>query len=261
MKSILNKVLTKITGYRLVNNNNFIGLARKSNSNSFEFIELVNELKLDNELIKFFNESKSQILQDLFVIFKLNFKKNGFFVEFGATNGINLSNTHLLEKQFNWNGILVEPCRKFQNELINNRNCHIDFRCVYDKTGDLIVFNEVEEGELSTINEYSNSDGHNNKREKGLKYEVETVTLESLLIKYSSPNIIDYLSIDTEGSEFDILKIFNFDKYQFKIITVEHNYTKNRDKIKNLLESKGYTRIYEKFSRCDDWYICDEFFN
>ena len=68
------------------------------------------------------------------------------------------------------------------------------------------------------------------------------------------------MSIDTEGSEYDILKDFNFEKYTFKIITVEHNFTKNREKIKNLLESKGYVRVYEKFSKWDDWYIYDEIF-
>ena len=260
MKTIINKILAKTTGYRLVNNNNFINHLNKSNSNSFEFLQMVNEMKINNDLIKFFNESKSQILQDLFVAFKLNFQKNGFFVEFGATNGLNLSNTHLLEKQLDWSGILVEPSKKFHAELRNNRNCHIDFRCVYKNSGNFIVFNEVEEGELSTIHEYSNEDGHSSNRKKGLKYEVETITLENLLVKYNSPNVIDYLSIDTEGSEYDILKDFNFEKYTFKIITVEHNFTKNREKIKNLLESKGYVRVYEKFSKWDDWYIYDEIF-
>ena len=261
MKTIINKILSKTTGYRLVNNNNFINLLNKSNSNSFEFLDMVNEMKINNDLIKLFNESKSQILQDLFVVFKLNFQKNGFFVEFGATNGLNLSNTHLLEKQLGWNGILVEPSKKFQTELKKNRNCHIDFRCVYNKSGDFIVFNEVEEGELSTIHEYSDKDGHSSSRKKGLKYEVETITLEKLLIEYNSPNIIDYLSIDTEGSEYDILKGFNFTKYTFKIITVEHNFTENRSKIKNLLESKGYVRVFERFSKWDDWYISETLIN
>ena len=260
MKVLINKILIKLTGYRLTNNNNFNNQLNKSNSNSFEFLQMVNDMKLNNELVNFFNESKSQILQDLFVILKLNFKTNGFFVEFGATNGLNLSNTYLLEKKLNWNGILVEPSKKFQAELKNNRNCHIDFRCIFNKSGEFILFNEVEEGELSTIHEYSNNDGHSSSRKKGLKYEVETITLESLLVEYNSPNVIDYLSIDTEGSEFDILKDFDFEKFKFKIITVEHNFTENRVKIKDLLESKGYIRVYEKLSKWDDWYICDELF-
>ena len=113
-------------------------------------------------------------------------------------------------------------------------------------------------GELSTINKYSESDIHKQNRRKGKKYEVKTITLESLLDEYNSPNIIDYLSIDTEGSEYDILKDFNFNKYQFKIITVEHNFSENRVKIKSLLESKGYKRVYENLSKFDDWYLYDK---
>lgn len=82
-----------------------------------------------------------------------------------------------------------------------------------------------------------------------------------MLIEYNSPNIIDYLSIDTEGSEYEILKDFNFTKYTFKIITVEHNFTENRSKIKNLLESKGYVRVFERFSKWDDWYISETLIN
>jgi hypothetical protein len=87
------------------------------------------------------------------------------------------------------------------------------------------------------------------------KYNVETITLNDLLEKYNAPNEIDYLSIDTEGSEYDILRSFNFEKYNIKIITCEHNHSVMREKIFSLLSSKGYKRKYSEFSRCDDWYI------
>ena len=57
------------------------------------------------------NESKSQYRQDLFVLSELEFKRDGFFVEFGATNGINGSNSFILEKNFGWKGILAEPAK------------------------------------------------------------------------------------------------------------------------------------------------------
>ena len=66
---------------------------------------------------------------------------------------------------------------------------------------------------------------------------------------------IDFLSIDTEGSEYEILQKFNFYKYQIKIICCEHNYTVNRNKIFKLLNSKGYKREYENLSQYDDWYF------
>ena len=67
--------------------------------------------------------------------------------------------------------------------------------------------------------------------------------------------MIDYLSIDTEGSELDILNNFDFNSYQFRVITCEHNYSSNRDKIYNLLSNNGYKRVMTDISQFDDYYI------
>ena len=82
-----------------------------------------------------------------------------------------------------------------------------------------------------------------------------TVSLEDLLDFYDAPKEIDYLSIDTEGSEFEILNSFNFNKYKIKIITVEHNWTENREKIFDHLTKNGFNRIHTDLTHCDDWYI------
>ena len=93
---------------------------------------------------------------------------------------------------------------------------------------------------------------------KRVNKELENFVEQKGFDKYSAPKIIDYLSIDTEGSEYEILKKFNFDKYIFSVITCEHNFTENRKKIFNLLTSKGYKRIFKDISRFDDWYIYDK---
>ena len=90
-----------------------------------------------NKLISLIPQSKSQITQDLFVISESNFKKNGFFVEFGACDGIRFSNTYILEKVFGWEGILAEPGRNWSSQLAMNRESHIDFRCI--SSDDFIV--------------------------------------------------------------------------------------------------------------------------
>lgn len=64
------------------------------------------------------------------MLYRAKFKQNGFFVEFGATNGIDLSNTYLLETEFGWNGILAEPDKYWHTSLIANRTAIIDIRCV-----------------------------------------------------------------------------------------------------------------------------------
>ena len=200
-------------------------------------------------------KSKSQLKQDLFVLLETNFKRNGFFVEFGATNGVDLSNTNLLEKEFGWEGILAEPAKVWHADLKKNRECAIEMNCVWSDSDSILDFTEVSEAELSTITKYSDNDWASKNRESGIGCKVKTISLIDLLIKHNAPKVIDYLSIDTEGSEYEILNHFDFDAYQFRVITCEHNYTNMREKIYDLLVSKGYIRKYVGLSKWDDWYI------
>ncbi len=203
--------------------------------------------------------SKSQIFQDVFVACHLKLWKRTsaprYFVEFGATDGITMSNTYLFEKHFGWKGLLIEPARVWKERLIENRSCDFDFRCVYNVSGEIIEFNESENAVYSTIDNLSKNDTHAEERVTGGKYLVETVTLSDVLKEHDAPRVIDYLSIDTEGSEFLILKALDFNLWKFKVITVEHNYTPQRASINELLTRNGYKRILEKISFMDDWYV------
>jgi FkbM family methyltransferase len=221
-------------------------------------VSLVNELLQEcNQNIENLNgNAKSQIEQDLFVAATLRAKKSGFFVEFGATDGISLSNTYLLEKSFGWSGILVEPARHWHKSLAISRASKIDFRCVSNLSNTMIKFVESDSAELSTIKGFEKID--DNKRFPHREYEVETISLLDLLRFHDSPSVIDYLSIDTEGSEFQILENFDFSEYKFRIITCEHNFTENREKIFKLLSKNGYKRVWPEFTQFDDWYINPE---
>ena len=181
----------------------------------------------------------------------MNWKKNGFFIEFGASDGITNSNTYLLEKDFSWKGVLCEPCLHFKEKLKINRNNILDFNCVWKKSHENIEFLEFNDREFSGIKKTQKKYKIFSKR----KYKVKTISLNDLLKKHKSPNSIDYLSIDTEGSEYEILKAFDFKKYKISIITCEHNFSKDRDKIFNLLNRNGFQRMYEGISRWDDWYV------
>ena len=86
------------------------------------------------------------------VLDQLNFKKNGFFVEFGAGNGEQFSNTFLLEKKFNWKGILAEPCKAFHEEILSKRSCTVDQRVVSNKSGVEVNFLEAKNKHFSKIN-------------------------------------------------------------------------------------------------------------
>ena len=67
----------------------------------------------------------------------------------------------------------------------------------------------------------------------------------------NAPHVIDYLSIDTEGSEFEILETFPFECWQVNLLTVEYNYTDRRNDIRSLLDKKGYKCTEREW---DDWY-------
>ena len=215
------------------------------------------EFSADEKLrgLKEFKHSKSQLQQDLFVLLSFKFKSDGFFVEFGATDGLGLSNTYMLEKNFGWKGILAEPARSWHLSLKKNRSAEIETRCIWKESGKVLQFNETEVGELSTLDSFSNQDMHAHSRENGIKYEVETISLFDLRAEYKAPKFIDYLSIDTEGSEFEILENFDFTAYTFGFISCEHNFTENRSKVFDLLSRQGYVRIFEQCSQFDDWYL------
>jgi FkbM family methyltransferase len=204
-------------------------------------------------------ESSSQLLQDLFVRWQFNRWQledvtPGFFVEFGAANGIDLSNSIALER-LGWRGILAEPARCWQAQLKRNRVSAIDTRCVWARTGEVLEFNETASPEFSTLESFSRKDHHADARAIGTAYPVETVSLNDLLADHDAPRTIDYLSIDTEGSELPILAAFDFKKYDVRMITVEHNFTADRAGLLRLLSGHGFERVFSEFSKQDDWYV------
>lgn len=200
--------------------------------------------------------SQAQLRQDLVALLATGFREGGYFVEIGATDGLYLSNTHILERQFGWSGLLVEPAVFWHHRLRQERQATIDTRCVHARTEGTIVFREVTvDPALSTIAAFVNSDSHAQARQDGRDYAVACVSLADLLREHGAPERIDYLSIDTEGSEFEILEPFDFGRYRFDFVTCEHNYGTRRNDILKLMKGKGYLRILDEISRFDDWFV------
>jgi FkbM family methyltransferase len=201
------------------------------------------------------HHSESQNYQDVWALWETKSKRQGFFVEFGATDGKTSSNTYLLEEQFGWGGILAEPNPTWHEELAKNRNALISHDCVYTETGQTLEFLKTDAADLATIKGFGN-DEFSEERKKSETISVNTISLYDLLDYNGAPEVIDYLSIDTEGSEYGILNAFfqKNNKYDVKCITVEHNFTM-RDKLHELLTTNGYVRKFEQISRWDDFYV------
>jgi len=196
----------------------------------------------------------SQLGQELWVLEQTGHKRGGFFVEFGATDGVLLSNTLLLESEFGWSGICAEPNPKFLRKLRANRGCIVAPDCIAGRSGDMVDF--ILADEYGGIADFANDDPHVARRaafrELGEVIRLPTISLDDFLKKYDAPREIDYLSIDTEGSEYEILRAFPFGEWDIRLLTVEHNFTALRADIRRLLEGHGYACTQMQW---DDWYF------
>jgi FkbM family methyltransferase len=205
------------------------------------------------ELITRFLALKGAHLQDLWVL-SMSGHRVGFFVEFGAYDGMASSNTFILEKKYGWKGIIAEPAVGMKSQIIANRDCKLDFRAVWDKSNEIIKFHEdLTEGYLSVASEDSQITTNN----FNLSYSVQTVTLLDLLRDHNAPKIINYISVDIEGSELRVITNFfeNNTFYDVKLWTVEHNYRKDAGRLLELFAINGYQVVHSQLSLRDYWFM------
>jgi FkbM family methyltransferase len=148
---------------------------------------------------------------------------------------------------------VVEPGRSFRVSLEANRQCELDFRAIWNVTGDEIVFKEdTIEGYLSVAVEDELIDTKNSFSE----YKVETVTLFDLLKQYRAPKEIEYISVDIEGSELRVLEAFfkENDFFNVKCWTVEHNFRNSKSDLEKLFSLHGYKAVHKELSYRDYWF-------
>ncbi len=198
--------------------------------------------------------STADTKQDLWVLHETQHKKSGFFVEFGAADGILLSSTLMLERDFGWRGILAEPHPAWHADLGRNRSAEIDHRCVFTRTGERMKFAATRHAGLATIIDFLATDGHAKSRAEHEIIDVETVSLNDLLESHRAPQRIDYISVDTEGSELSILEQFDFKTWDVSLFAVEHNRTAQEHALDELMFRNGYERRFAAYSPIDAWY-------
>jgi FkbM family methyltransferase len=201
------------------------------------------------------HKARSQLFQDVWALCESGFKSGGFFVEIGALDGVDLSNTLLLEKYFGWRGILIEPNPDYSAALAVNRSATIHHGCVGPRTGEPVEFWITNLPELSSIGRYAGDDCHAQLRQTHKAIPMSTIALNDLLEECGAPKEIDYVSLDTEGSELDILSSFDFERFQVRAWTVEHNFSANKGAIDDLMLRHGYRQRFPEWSRHDAWYV------
>lgn len=203
-------------------------------------------------------ESHGQYFQDVAALLFCG-DAPGFFVEVGTGNGTVLSNTHLLERRFGWRGLLVEPDRRFHDSIRASRTAHLEIRPACRSDGEQVEFLEVDGiGELSTLSRYRSMDGW---RRRGQVRTIDSITLNSALEQVGAPQRLDYVSIDTEGSELEVLDGLDLDRYDVRFMTIEHNFVPGRrEAIIDRLSAHGFRPVLEPFSHMDVWLAKGEAF-
>ena len=200
--------------------------------------------------------SRGQCFQDIAALYFSGKKQSGFCVEVGTGNGEVLSNTFMLEKNFHWKGILFESDRRFHDSISSLRTAILDRRPVYSTDDEVMEFLEVSgSGELSTLNKFRRADG---RFRTGSRHEVKTTTLNSALRLHDAPRKIDYISIDTEGSELEVLQGLDLNHYNVGFLTIEHNFEmEKKHAITEYLAPFGFKPVLEEFSYQDIWLVRD----
>ena len=189
---------------------------------------------------RFVNDKKTnaQNYQDLFALYKSTGVK--IFIEVGAFDGVSNSNTLLLENM-GWGGALVEPNKELISTIADNRKSKIIEACVFNKTlsgGGYVKFSVKNQPSLSSIDGFG---AHIT--EVKSTYLVKVITLEEIFRQLQT-TVVDYISIDTEGSEYEILKEFDFYTYRINAFTIEHNQEISKIvKLDLLLRKHGFRRI------------------
>ena len=256
-----------------------ISFVRKNNLNHSSVLEqafqqevLIDDNKnlLSNFIssIKNKNDIKSQLYQDVFASFVIGDKFDKTFFEFGATNGIDLSNSYMLETLLNWKGALSEPSPQWHSELKKNRpNSNIITECIWSESDKELDFFVSNVGVLSSLNDFKESDkismpGNTSARLKNGKIvSVKTISLNQVVEKEFKFKPPSYISVDTEGSEYEILKVFDFKRFRPVVFTIEHNFTELQLKIDELMKANDYLRVFRKITTFDAWYISTEAFD
>ena len=193
-------------------------------------------------------------------------KQGGYFVDLAANDPFQFSNTATLERTFGWKGLCIETLPKKVKALREKRSCQVVDAVV--GTGAPVLFrqfstNASTAGHLRWIHGLSHTvkgpplpgltinhtcaTGRscyttNQLRNVGVRVDevyTPTVSLANLLQKHTAPRVIDYLSLDVEGAEDDVLLQFPFDKYLFRVMSIE----RPSNKLKRVLRAHGYSKL------------------
>ena len=231
----------------------------------------------DHPTEKWKTHSQQDSQQDVLILLLLKDKAKGFFVDLAANHYKARSNSYNVEQYDDWNGLCIEPNPVYLLGLLSHRKCLIFVNPVSEKLNERVKFRFHHDGLFggivgedfdnketangnssdisggggsasnssisSNITAFHHRHSHLHHQQQQLQDEdsyLYTVTLEILLDFVEAPKMIDYLSLDVEGAEENVLRHFNFSKYNFSMLTIE----RPNLRLHNRLTDHGYLFVY-----------------
>ncbi len=190
----------------------------------------------------------SQNGEDFLLWNLFHYKKKGFYVDVGAFDGVHLSNSYSFEQQ-GWSGICIEAHTayfKLCNEARSGAIC-LNVACVSDDNLKTVRFYTEELGLLSGVKDNREVDVRSRYEKRGLEFKgfnkitVPASTLNTVLEKYLPADAeIDFISIDVEGTELEVLKGLDLSRFRPRAIVIEANTNDQIEAINHLVNRNGY---------------------
>jgi FkbM family methyltransferase len=185
---------------------------------------------------------------------------DGYYVELGANDGMLSSNTYYYEKFRNWHGVLIEPAPNLYLECRKNRAAHNHIVCAacvsFDYKDEFvkIIYSDSMSVTLNVDTDIGDPVAHAEIGRQFLK-PGETVftfgamarSLNSILLEANAPKLIDFISLDVEGSEIDVLRGVDHEEFKFRYMLIE---CRDLARLKNYVEPLHY-RFVQIFNEHD----------
>ena len=184
------------------------------------------------------NDQDKWVIEDVY-----HRNRNGFFLELGAYNGFDISNTYVLEKQYGWNGICIEPDPVNFAKLTKIRNCICVQACVDGASREVSYLYDGPVGGIIDADTDIKPEDAKSAIEAARKDDrlatVQTKMLRQILKENNAPKVIDFFSFDVEGAETRILRDFDFHEYIFRALVIE----RASEELNEILFRNGYKFI------------------
>lgn len=212
--------------------------------------KLLKDEQMDNTFYGQFFPPMDSLIKEYF-----GDQKTGNCIEVGAVDGIFISNTYHFERN-GWDALCIEPIPQYYERLKQNRKNALNF-AVSNENNDDVKFTVVNmsNDNLSSISGLQVDDrlmeSHSALNPTTEVISVKARRLDWCIENYFNHETIDFISIDTEGNELDVLKSFDVNKYNIKLLIIENNY--NDDIIEKYLADFGW--IKDQRVEVNDFYI------